>query len=770
MNSYVLTSKDVIENINTYDKADNHLIISNDFDNIFECITLVQYAEISILLAVDKDIISNDLIEICNHKRLIIYLYVNSDQDLLRLKEFIYSDIDYVLLLTDLFAQKLSENQLKMIVNYNINISVIKERVDYFAITDIYNAVLFHGFSSYFSVIETTHDLKITGCICRNTLSQFNYSQNINISNKLNDLKSNALRRYNKALSIPKNINIEILFVNIEIQYFSRCLYQNLGIEYLASVLNKNGHFADTVYLNKFNVISELEKIISINDIKIIGFSCMQDNMNVIIHTIKVMKEKYKNVTFFVGGAQAYVLDKAFLQNSNADYIMVGESENIINPFVENILSNNVTMSNISNLRYIDQNGQYVETPKEELIQKLDDIPFPNYVYKHSDELTTAGIITGRGCPYKCAFCYEGSKERTVRYRSVTNVLEEISVVMKNHKNVKRIQFFDDTFTLDPSRITDLCYYLEKLYKQKGLTWLCEMHCQTVYNKPELVKLMVDSGLVGAQIGLESGNNDTLSSLNKKITTDMILKTVENCQKAGLHTLQGNILIGAVCETEEHLKNNMMFIEHLLTVGIGMLDLNISLFWPFPHTPIEEKTSEYGIEILHDQYDYSIRSMSNIVTQSKVISREEYIEYMYMVQEHIDSVCKKLCLQMNADEAKKFWLKGRFNESNVWGRALNTYPHMRMFFGVSDNDSISMDEDENVFPVRTFDLLVYKDGNLIIPQTDVVFNDIDTKILELCNGRYNVGQISNILKLDIEVLFARLKYLQMKMCVYGGFV
>ena len=44
---------------------------------------------------------------------------------------------------------------------------------------------------------------------------------------------------------------------------------------------------------------------------------------------------------------------------------------------------------------------------------------------KRSYELS---IMTGRGCPFHCAFCHEGHHTKKVRFRSVENVLEEIEI------------------------------------------------------------------------------------------------------------------------------------------------------------------------------------------------------------------------------------------------------------------------------------------------------------------------------------------------------
>ena len=148
---------------------------------------------------------------------------------------------------------------------------------------------------------------------------------------------------------------------------------------------------------------------------------------------IKFLKNKYPDIVFFVGGAQSIDLGGEFLKESKSDYIMVGESEKYIIDFADAIIKKEKQIENIKNLRFIDSKGDFRETPRGDLIDNLDNIPFPNYIYKNDDSLNIVGVITGRGCPFNCSFCYEGAKEKTVRYRSVSNVIEEISLILKNN-------------------------------------------------------------------------------------------------------------------------------------------------------------------------------------------------------------------------------------------------------------------------------------------------------------------------------------------------
>ena len=64
--------------------------------------------------------------------------------------------------------------------------------------------------------------------------------------------------------------------------------------------------------------------------------------------------------------------------------------------------------------------------------------------------LTT--VISSRGCPYNCLFCF--TKGRKFRERSPENVMAEIKECMK--LGITEFEFFDDTFTVNPKRVMDI--------------------------------------------------------------------------------------------------------------------------------------------------------------------------------------------------------------------------------------------------------------------------------------------------------------------------
>ena len=64
-------------------------------------------------------------------------------------------------------------------------------------------------------------------------------------------------------------------------------------------------------------------------------------------------------------------------------------------------------------------------------------------------------IMTSRGCPYNCIYCFH-SLGRKWRPRSARNIVDEIEWQV-NKLGVREISISDDNFTLDKKRAEDVC-------------------------------------------------------------------------------------------------------------------------------------------------------------------------------------------------------------------------------------------------------------------------------------------------------------------------
>lgn len=752
-----------------FDNDESHILIKFPFGKYSdkELIAFIEgfkRAEISLFLDHNQEL-PGFVYEYCIQNRIILYCDIKDDCLLSN-----YKLCDRVVWGTSELFNKLTSGELKSIVDDEVNVCLVNPYGNIQDINVIYSILLQLGFCQLFSIVTFSDTEKYLGesigLIGRGMLEQFNINNNFHVKEQIDQLKKNALHRFNRLQSLKTNRSINVILVNLNVATNNESR-KNLGIEYLAAVLNQNGYSTMCLYSNRFTFIQDIESVLKEqSDIRVIGFSCMEDNLSSVEKAIDYLKNHYPHIITTIGGAQAIALNETFLRNIPVDYIMIGESEHSYLDLIKNIFELNTKFDTINNLRFINKKNEYTETPRGELIKDLDTIPFPDYVYHKDDNLSMAGIITGRGCPYNCAFCYEGAKEKTVRYRSLQNVFEEISLLIKNKANLKRIQFYDDTFTVDINRVRAFCRRYSEIHEKYNIGWICEIHCQTVYNHPELLRDMVQSGLLSAQIGLESGDLSTLKKLNKQTTPEQIMQTIRNCKSAGLSRLEGNIMLGAIEETSAQLEEQFDFVEKLITNGRGMFELGLAMFWPFFNTPISLNPEKYGIKILNEQCKNTINCIHNLVTQSELVNREGYVKHYYKLTDWLNKIYEREALNMKANEVITYWRNNGLGLHLQWGRALLKYNYIQNFIFAETQISVDF-SNINVCPVRTFDLLKYKNGCLYLKEANRQFGKMDSAILELCNGKNTVRQIAESLKYEVAIIQKRLIDLKEQMYIYG---
>ena len=538
-----------------------------------------------------------------------------------------------------------------------------------------------------------------------------------------------------------------------------------LGIYSISSYVNQYGFSSEVITVSSDLLIKKLNKVMKTS--KIIGFSCYEDNYPIICNTIKYIKKR-SDCTVLVGGPQTYSLGKAFLLDTGCDVIMRGDGEFNTKALIEYYVNNENDLHDIQGIAFWDED-QYVDNGVAQPIMDLDNLPFTNIDYNKL-KLNTAYIITGRGCPFNCAFCFEGRNSGTVRFRSVKNVIEEIEIILNKYPDISMIQFLDDTFTLNKDRLYELCDFFVKIRKKRDIKWMCEAHVERLYNNLQMIDKMIESGLVSMQIGIESGSDKVLKAYNKRITVDMIVEVIKYCKNRGLENLQGNIIVGGAYESEETINDDIEMLRQLVKVGKGMIELNIAYFWPFPNTEITNNPERYDIEIIQEEINKAMLSMRTPVTRTKNMSIEKLIFFKKKMDMLLSVMCKECCQEMGFDEIKKHWDNEKKTFVGFWGSFLNQYDYMvnamlAEGYAVDNLNQYNLDE---VFTIRTFLNLQYKKEKLCCENT--IFNSIQQVIIENSNGKMSLGDIASKYNIDQQLILEECQILKEKCYIYFSLV
>jgi anaerobic magnesium-protoporphyrin IX monomethyl ester cyclase len=345
--------------------------------------------------------------------------------------------------------------------------------------------------------------------------------------------------------------------------YHSHLITPPLGLGYLASFLKNSGH--ETQIIDGLNLSLSNEEIARrVSSADLIGVHCLSSFY--LEAKDLVGKLKQENLPVVIGGPHASALPVETIEETKADYVIIGEGEQTFLELAD-ALENRSSTDEIKGLLI---RGSVFK--KREFIGDLDSIPFPDWwqidprKYRRAPHgavvkrLPVAPVITTRGCPYACKFCaspYLWSK--TVRFRSPENVVDEIEYLTKE-LGVREIHFEDDNLNLKSEHIKSICDLILK--RNLKITWATPNGVRVNGLTRDLTRLMKKSGCYLLAFGIESGNQSILDSIDKKTDLATIERAVRVANSEGILT-QGFFIFGLPGETEGTIRETINFAKRL---------------------------------------------------------------------------------------------------------------------------------------------------------------------------------------------------------------
>lgn len=197
------------------------------------------------------------------------------------------------------------------------------------------------------------------------------------------------------------------------------------------------------------------------------------------------------------------------------------------------------------------------------------------YIASHSWVLygdRVATVMTSRGCPYRCTFCYNSIRKTNIRYRNLDNVYSELEL-LKNKYKIDAINFLDDVFLLDKKRLSKIGSMLKEL----KLYWGCQGRANLVND--DLVEMVKGYGCAYLSFGFESMNDRILQLLKKGTTVEQNINAIETCRRHKM-PFGGSWMVGNPTETMEETLNTIKYVVQCTDLSA----LGIMITVPYPAT------------------------------------------------------------------------------------------------------------------------------------------------------------------------------------------
>jgi radical SAM superfamily enzyme YgiQ (UPF0313 family) len=245
------------------------------------------------------------------------------------------------------------------------------------------------------------------------------------------------------------------------------------------------------------------------------------------------------------------------------------------------------------------QDGRPVVTPARPLVADLDALPWP---VRPLEDLAVLGcraspLLASRGCARNCSFCsirqfYAQAPGRKVRIRDAVKVVEEMRS-LHDERDVRIFLFQDDDFPLSGDAGRRWVARFAEALGERGLSGrvLWKISCRADEVEPALFERLRAAGLYTAYLGLESGNEQGLKTLNKRLGLAENLRAAAILGSLGIWLTYGFMMFDP-SSTFETVRQNVAFLRRI--TGDGSTAVLFGRMMPYAGTPIEATLEAEG--------------------------------------------------------------------------------------------------------------------------------------------------------------------------------
>jgi anaerobic magnesium-protoporphyrin IX monomethyl ester cyclase len=376
-----------------------------------------------------------------------------------------------------------------------------------------------------------------------------------------------------------------------------------LGLSYIAAVLEENGVEVRVLDLLVSQFTEEkVRRCVAEYRPEVVGVTAVTMNYPTSSRILRLCKESDENVITVMGGPHVtFCAEQTLSEAPWIDIVVRGQGEYAMLDIVRG-----KKPAEIQGLVFRQGDG-ITTTADRPWVENVDEFPVPaRHLFPVAKYLAfNAGgcVITGRGCPFNCIFCVgHRMTGRRVRLRDPKLVVDEMEMVQE--MGFKEIQIGDDLMTLNHRHVYAICD--EILSRGLKIRWNAFSRVDTVTR--ELVKKMQQAGCDALIFGVESGNQEILDRVKKKITLKKVKEAVALTKETGMRAVTSFIL-GLPGETRKTMRQSYDFAKRLDA------PYSLHVLAPFPGTEVREKADEYGMTILTD--DWSKYDANRVVATTR---------------------------------------------------------------------------------------------------------------------------------------------------------
>lgn len=366
--------------------------------------------------------------------------------------------------------------------------------------------------------------------------------------------------------------------------------YRSLALDYLEAAIREDLHLTSVattrmdvdVTTDPWWVVFRLSRFDPAPDVIAMPVFCWTARS--CYEIARIAKQAMPGVRIVLGGPEAGPLASSLLAEQPAiDAVVRGEGEFAFTELLHAYLRDGDPAAVPGVSARIDD--RVMDGPDRPPLEDMDSIPSPYIGRTHATD-GSAYLETFRGCPHRCAYCYEGKGSTRIRSFSWDRITADIDAVA-NQAGMRSFSFIDPVFNLTAERLGRLADILEPHAKRGIRLHTIEVDIERI--DAAAAAHLKRAGVVSVETGPQSVGARALEVCNRALDRDGFAAGVEACKAAGI-SVECDIIIGLPGDTIDDVIEGVDF-----AIGLDPGKVQISTLHVLPGTELWQRSAELGL-------------------------------------------------------------------------------------------------------------------------------------------------------------------------------
>lgn len=372
----------------------------------------------------------------------------------------------------------------------------------------------------------------------------------------------------------------------------------NLGLRYLMSSVNAAGHHASIMTYNPSpgKILERFYRDMP----DVIGFSLIfQYMLPGFSRVIQELRRSGVTAHITIGGHySSFEPEEIFRQTPGLDSVIRFEGERTLVNLLNSLAAGSDWRS-LPGIAFRSGSNGITVTPSAKPIDDLDTLPWPDRSSIDYEGLImpTASILGSRGCLWNCSFCsirpfYEKQGGQLRRLRKPRLIVNEMIDLYRN-RGVQVFLFQDDDFLAGGKAAKRWALEITELLIDEGLAdkIAFKISCRSDEIDEETIRRLMDGGLTHVYMGVESGDEQGLLNMNKRLKPEAHIEAGRILKRLGLSFDFGFMLLDPY-STFDSIRININFLEKF--IGDGWSVAPFCRMLPYAGTAIKQRLEKEG--------------------------------------------------------------------------------------------------------------------------------------------------------------------------------